>query len=55
MISGESRYLYRGKSAKSRFEEHCLAEYAEVFNEELKRASAGSVTGAVYPQCRALR
>jgi len=31
MIYGESRYLNRGKFAKSRFEEHCLAEYAEVF------------------------
>ena len=26
-----SRYLYRGKFAKSRFEQACLAEYAEVF------------------------
>ena len=31
MIYDESRYLYRGKFAKSRFEENCLAEYAEVF------------------------
>jgi len=31
MVYDESRYLYRGKFAKSRFEERCLAEYAEVF------------------------
>jgi uncharacterized protein YecE (DUF72 family) len=30
-IYDESRYLYRGKFAKSRFEQSCLAEYAEVF------------------------
>ena len=27
----ESRYLYRGKVAESRFERQCLSEYAEVF------------------------
>jgi uncharacterized protein YecE (DUF72 family) len=27
----ESRYVYRGKVAESRFEKQCLAEYAEVF------------------------
>ena len=27
----EQRYLYRGKVAKTRFEKHCLSEYAEVF------------------------
>jgi uncharacterized protein YecE (DUF72 family) len=27
----ESRYLWRGKFAKSRFEKNCLGEYAEVF------------------------
>ena len=27
----ESRYLYRGKVAETRFEKQCLAEYAEVF------------------------
>jgi uncharacterized protein YecE (DUF72 family) len=31
MVYDESRHLYRGKFAKSRFEEHCLVEYAEVF------------------------
>jgi uncharacterized protein YecE (DUF72 family) len=31
LVYDESRYLYRGKFAKSRFEEHCLAEYSEVF------------------------
>jgi uncharacterized protein YecE (DUF72 family) len=31
MVYDESRYLYRGKFAKSRFEANCLAEYAEVF------------------------
>jgi uncharacterized protein YecE (DUF72 family) len=30
-VYDESRYLYRGKFAKSRFEQGCLAEYAEVF------------------------
>ena len=30
-VYDESRYLYRGKFAKSRFEQACLAEYAEVF------------------------
>ena len=28
MVYDESRYLYRGKFAKSRFEANCLAEYA---------------------------
>jgi len=27
----EARYVYRGRFAESRFERHCLAEYAEVF------------------------
>ena len=27
----ESRYLWRGKVADSRFEKNCLSEYAEVF------------------------
>lgn len=27
----EQRYLYRGRVAKTRFEKHCLGEYAEVF------------------------
>jgi uncharacterized protein YecE (DUF72 family) len=31
MLYDESRYLYRGKFAESRFEKHCLAEYAGVF------------------------
>lgn len=31
MLYDESRYLYRGKVAESRFEKNCLAEYAEVF------------------------
>jgi uncharacterized protein YecE (DUF72 family) len=31
MLYDESRYVYRGKFAKSRFEKNCLAEYAEVF------------------------
>jgi uncharacterized protein YecE (DUF72 family) len=30
-VYDESHYLYRGKFAKSRFEDGCLAEYAEVF------------------------
>jgi hypothetical protein len=30
MVYDESRYLYRGKFAKSRLEESCLAEYPEV-------------------------
>jgi len=30
-VYDESRYLYRGKFAKSRFKDGCLAEYAEVF------------------------
>jgi uncharacterized protein YecE (DUF72 family) len=30
-VYDESRYQYRGKFAKSRFEQACLAEYAEVF------------------------
>ena len=31
MLYDESRYVYRGKFAKSRFEKNCLTEYAEVF------------------------
>lgn len=31
MLYDESRYLYRGKVAESRFEKQCLSEYAEVF------------------------
>lgn len=31
MLYDESRYVYRGKFAMSRFEKNCLAEYAEVF------------------------
>ncbi len=31
LLYDEARYTYRGKCAKSRFEENCLAEYAEVF------------------------
>lgn len=27
----ESRYVYRGRVAESRFEKQCLSEYAEVF------------------------
>lgn len=31
MLYDESRYVYRGKFAVSRFEKNCLSEYAEVF------------------------
>jgi len=31
MLYDEARYVWRGKFAESRFERHCLAEYAEVF------------------------
>lgn len=31
LLYDESRYVYRGKFAASRFEKNCLAEYAEVF------------------------
>jgi uncharacterized protein YecE (DUF72 family) len=31
MLYDESRYVWRGKFAMSRFEKNCLAEYAEVF------------------------
>jgi len=31
MLYDESRYVYRGKFAVSRFEKNCLAEYGEVF------------------------
>ena len=31
MLYDESRYVYRGKFAVSRFEKNCLTEYAEVF------------------------
>lgn len=31
MLYDESRYVFRGKFAKSRFEKNCLAEYAQVF------------------------
>jgi uncharacterized protein YecE (DUF72 family) len=31
MLYDESRYVYRGKFAMSRFEKNCLSEYAEVF------------------------
>jgi uncharacterized protein YecE (DUF72 family) len=31
MLYDESRYIYRGKVAETRFEKNCLAEYAEVF------------------------
>ena len=32
MIYDESRYVWRGRFAKSRFERDCLKEYAETFN-----------------------
>jgi len=32
MLYDESRYIYRGKFAVSRFERNCLSEYAEVFS-----------------------
>ena len=31
LLYDESRYVWRGKVAESRFEKHCLSEYAEVF------------------------
>ena len=31
LLYDDSRYVYRGKFAESRFEQNCLAEYAEVF------------------------
>jgi len=31
MLYDESRYVYRGKFAETRFERDCLSEYAEVF------------------------
>ena len=31
LLYDESRYVYRGKVAESRFEKNCLTEYAEVF------------------------
>jgi uncharacterized protein YecE (DUF72 family) len=31
LLYNESRYVYRGKFANSRFERNCLSEYAEVF------------------------
>ncbi len=31
MLYDESRYIYRGKFAETRFERDCLAEYAEIF------------------------
>jgi uncharacterized protein YecE (DUF72 family) len=31
MLYDETRYIWRGKVAESRFEKNCLAEYAEVF------------------------
>lgn len=31
MLYDDSRYVYRGKFARSRFERNCLGEYAEVF------------------------
>jgi uncharacterized protein YecE (DUF72 family) len=31
LLYDEARYVYRGKFASSRFEQHCLSEYAEVF------------------------
>ena len=31
MLYDESRYIWRGKVAESRFEKNCLSEYAEVF------------------------
>ena len=31
MLYDDSRYLWRGKVAESRFEKNCLSEYAEVF------------------------
>ena len=31
LLYDDSRYVYRGKFAESRFEKNCLAEYAEVF------------------------
>ena len=31
LLYDESRYVYRGKFAESRFKKNCLAEYAEVF------------------------
>ena len=31
LLYDDSRYVYRGKFAESRFEKNCLTEYAEVF------------------------
>ena len=31
LLYDDARYAYRGKFAKSRFEDFCLAEYAEIF------------------------
>jgi hypothetical protein len=31
MLYDESRYVWRGKFAESRFEKNCLTEYSEVF------------------------
>jgi len=31
LLYDESRYIWRGKVAESRFERNCLSEYAEVF------------------------
>jgi uncharacterized protein YecE (DUF72 family) len=31
LLYDDSRYVYRGKFAESRFEKNCLAEYDEVF------------------------
>jgi uncharacterized protein YecE (DUF72 family) len=50
-VYDESRYLYRGKFAKSRFEEHCLAEYAEVFKTVCVEAAYYTFPSRQEPSC----
>jgi uncharacterized protein YecE (DUF72 family) len=47
-VYDESRYLWRGKFARSRFEKDCLAEYAETFKTVCVDAAYYSFPGREY-------
>ena len=49
LLYDDARYMYRGKFAKSRFEDLCLAEYAEVF-----KAVCVDATYYTYPTVKFL-
>lgn len=50
LLYDESRYVYRGKFAESRFEANCLSEYAEVFKTVCVDAAYYTFPSAKYLQ-----